>query len=72
MITGLFTGLFLALIFIAWKYANVVKVKILLKLSGKTEIDNMDLDNLLRFVIFIVLFLIGAIPLTLVIINTTE
>jgi hypothetical protein len=72
MITGFFTGLFLTMIVVAWKYSNTIKSKILVRFSGKTEISNIDLDNLFRFAVFIVIFLIGAVPLTIIMINTTD
>lgn len=65
-LVGAFVGVFLVIIVASWKYAQIIKGKILLRLSGKTEIENMDLDNLVRFVIFIVVFLIGSTPLFII------
>jgi hypothetical protein len=60
-IVGFLVMTFITIAVICWKYAKTIKAKILMKYSGKTEFESIDLDMLTTTIIFVMLFLIPAV-----------
>ena len=57
IIVAVIVGALLPTIFFIWKYSNTLKAKIFVMTIKKEDHDSLDIDNLVRFVVFLVLII---------------
>jgi hypothetical protein len=69
MVVGILVGLTVGALIGIWGFSKSLKEKLLLRLKGKTELDSLDLDLLIRLAITIALFIPFVAILTVVIIQ---
>lgn len=57
IIVAAIVGAVLPTIFFIWKYSNKLKAKVFIMTIKKEEHSNLDIDNLVRFIIFFMLII---------------
>jgi hypothetical protein len=68
MIVALIVGIMIPAIFFVWQFAGNLKSKVFMRFIGKQEHSSLDIDNLVRAFIFLLLI----VPVITLLIIVTE